>query len=378
MADSKLRNLTAATTAAIGDLFYVVRDPSGTPVDRKITVGDLLPVLMGWYNVKNYGAVGDGSTDDTTAIKAAIDDVVTNRGGGTLYFPSGVYVVGGALQDTGGGGANAQIPFTQIDGANPSTTAQKSLVIQGSGPGPTSGESSLVPTGQSIIKSTLGTGSGTLPAVFASKAGLRNNLHVAIRDMVFQCPSNPPLTCLNLGDQQDVIITDVLIHTGSMAIASVGQPTHTTYGIVLPRVNNATLSKIDGVMVWGFSRGYYFGELVSAGSINAEACLVGLEIGPAFHGSHIAKLGCFECAKAILASGTSVLLIDFFDIENANGTTVSWQDRVYHIDDASNLIHGRYTWHQVDAGSGVPTGGGYGGALTNNGGTNFTGTRATA
>lgn len=40
-------------------------------------------------NVLDYGAVGDGITDNTSAISTAILDVPTN---GTLYFPSGVYV----------------------------------------------------------------------------------------------------------------------------------------------------------------------------------------------------------------------------------------------------------------------------------------------
>ena len=38
-------------------------------------------------NVKDYGAVGDGATDDTTAIQAAID------AGNTIVFPSGTYAV---------------------------------------------------------------------------------------------------------------------------------------------------------------------------------------------------------------------------------------------------------------------------------------------
>lgn len=41
-------------------------------------------------NVKNYGATGDGETDDTEAIASAIADV---KVGGTLYFPEGVYRV---------------------------------------------------------------------------------------------------------------------------------------------------------------------------------------------------------------------------------------------------------------------------------------------
>jgi|GEM_PF-1529055 len=42
-------------------------------------------------NVKAYGAVGDGTTDDTTAITAAVDAVHT-AGGGEVYFPAGTYI----------------------------------------------------------------------------------------------------------------------------------------------------------------------------------------------------------------------------------------------------------------------------------------------
>lgn len=45
-------------------------------------------------NVKDFGAVGDGVTDDTTAITAAHTAMVS---GGALYFPSGTYKVSSAI-----------------------------------------------------------------------------------------------------------------------------------------------------------------------------------------------------------------------------------------------------------------------------------------
>ena len=41
-------------------------------------------------NVKDYGAVGDGSTDDTTAVQSAISAAAL---GGAVFFPKGEYVV---------------------------------------------------------------------------------------------------------------------------------------------------------------------------------------------------------------------------------------------------------------------------------------------
>jgi Pectate lyase superfamily protein len=49
-------------------------------------------VPLEWFNVKTYGTVGDGSTDDTAAIQAALD-AAKAAGGGTVYFPTGTYKV---------------------------------------------------------------------------------------------------------------------------------------------------------------------------------------------------------------------------------------------------------------------------------------------
>ncbi len=49
---------------------------------------------LGFYNVKDFGAVGDGKTDDTIAIQSALAFIGT-RGGGVLRFPEGDYLVGG-------------------------------------------------------------------------------------------------------------------------------------------------------------------------------------------------------------------------------------------------------------------------------------------
>lgn len=57
-----------------------------TALNLKVSKGDLV------YNVKDYGAVGNGVADDTSAINNAITAAAPSKG--TVYFPSGTYIVG--------------------------------------------------------------------------------------------------------------------------------------------------------------------------------------------------------------------------------------------------------------------------------------------
>jgi hypothetical protein len=53
-----------------------------------------LAAALGVYNVRDYGAAGDGATDDTAAIQAAIDAAILVDG--MVIFPSGNYRVAGS------------------------------------------------------------------------------------------------------------------------------------------------------------------------------------------------------------------------------------------------------------------------------------------
>jgi hypothetical protein len=66
-------------------------DPAGTGAVSTTVQAKLRETV----SVKDFGATGDGSTDDTTAISNAITYVSTN--GGAVYFPAGVYLTSASL-----------------------------------------------------------------------------------------------------------------------------------------------------------------------------------------------------------------------------------------------------------------------------------------
>lgn len=52
-------------------------------------------IVPGYFDVMDYGATGNGSTDDTTSIQSAISAAAVN--GGIVYFPAGTYLISAAL-----------------------------------------------------------------------------------------------------------------------------------------------------------------------------------------------------------------------------------------------------------------------------------------
>lgn len=79
-----------------------LKKADGTVVGTGITLptsndGSVTDKFIDWYNVKDYGAIGDGITDDRNAIQSAIDDCF-NNGGGTVYLPKGEYILKSYLE----------------------------------------------------------------------------------------------------------------------------------------------------------------------------------------------------------------------------------------------------------------------------------------
>jgi hypothetical protein len=89
-----------------------VAHSAGFTVYEVATSSDLMQGPDDWYNVKSpiYGATGNGTTDDTAAIKAAVAAAVAAGNGGTIYFPAGTYLVSSTI-NCGGTYPNGGLQF---------------------------------------------------------------------------------------------------------------------------------------------------------------------------------------------------------------------------------------------------------------------------
>lgn len=92
MADKKLTELDEITSATADDLVYLVDDPAGTPLSKKITVANF--IQGGWISADTmtYASADDPtytmtcSGDKTTTYYAGQKIKLTQSTGGTKYF----------------------------------------------------------------------------------------------------------------------------------------------------------------------------------------------------------------------------------------------------------------------------------------------------
>lgn len=339
----------------------IVDDAAGESVtitqwdSRRSTAQDVADLGGGgdWFNVRSYGATGDGTTDDTTAVQAAIDAAVS-AGGGVVYFPRGVYAIGGALQDTSR--SNAQLLLPRLDAVD---TEQMTIELRGEfAPPPIMSVvgATPIPDVHSIIKGTLNTASGTAPSLIGAwgPSGTIDNLsnaHVLLRDLTFRMPSNPQLSACNLQNVASVDVDRVIVDCGGYYVQGLTEPTTAaSVGMRLPTIHNGANTRLGTVDVIGFYTGYLFGEHSLGENVKAWGCKIAATFAAADHPSYFTRFMAVHCEKVLTATGEHYVDFGQLNIEHA---TTGWWVTDYDIDDTNNYLNGDLAWHVVLAGTGI-------------------------
>lgn len=113
---------TSATGTATSALYVSYNQGSTGAVNRTVT-----SKLQESVSVADFGAVGDGTTDDTIAIQNAINALIST--GGQLYFPAGTYKITATLNYIST--INADLSGISFVGEGRDTTILKSYITNG-------------------------------------------------------------------------------------------------------------------------------------------------------------------------------------------------------------------------------------------------------
>jgi hypothetical protein len=307
------------------------------------------------YDVMDYGAVADNTTDNTAIFNAVISQAVTEGiSDGTyfarIYFPPGSYVVSSPTTKGGAALGNTQIELPYI----PVTGRKFSLVLSGTDNGSAFAhwQQTTEQRSGAVIRSTLTgqTADGTwgAPSVIGGPArpqgsGLFSNMMVTVDGIAVMVPHQPSL----IGFDLKYVAQAAIVSASSLANASpAGTPSLSTshtndlsIGLRMPDNLNNDCAVIVDYSCEGFYYGCTLGEHAAVLRLALIYCEVGIFVGSvggaSFHGITIVNLSIEATLTGIQCvdnNGGSIPL----DIMGMHVETTA----LYHIDDPNNNFTG--------------------------------------
>jgi hypothetical protein len=319
-----------------------------------------------WYNVEDYGAVHDGSTDDTPAIQDAMDACMA-AGGGTVFFPNGVYAIKGALQSTST--YNAQLTIAQNALTGGLTQPPISIRFLGMGPVAQSNNGASgawLPSlsGAILLSDWNGTISGDPAVISAGKvdaeypAASFNWVQVGFENIEIRTHANPKLSAIQMRAAVTLQCTNVTVSTDT-ASAGMSLPSNSNaVGIDFPyAINSNPPDQLSNVFVDGYYWGIRTSEQTNGvGSVQLSHCTKGIRFtGGMGTPTYIRHANVFQKVLAVAVPTVLVfdgderwVTINLLAIEHESGTFAA----VYDIDDASNYARGFIGWHTTDYSTG--------------------------
>jgi hypothetical protein len=253
------------------------------------------------YNVVAYGAAGDGTTDDTAAIQAAI----TAAHAGCVLFPSGTYLVSGLTVTTAGASLRLEAGATVIAKAGISgpVIAVSAPSVSIFGPGVVDGNQGAQTgtTNLDCIQFQAGADDGLVQGIVAQNAAFRgiatvaaNRARIAL-NRVINC-NHGGITCTATSASIDgpFVVGNMVTLTGAAVIAGINVGgSGATVLVNNPTVSDNRVSTVNSGLAyqvqfcpfarvvgnWGTSPGQVFS--VVGGTDNVVSSNVAVAIGPA-------------------------------------------------------------------------------------------------
>lgn len=323
---AKINGVSIGGTAASGK---VIMATNGTTASWQTPSAN----ANAWqFNVKAYGALGDGTTNDTAAIQSAIDAAATFAGANTGYaeviFPPAIYLLSSAARTDRSGNAQLALPIvasssnkitlallgTEDSASMPfwsATTPQlNGVVLKSTWNAPdqssTSNEGSVI-------------GGPTLPNGYVTGANF-SNCNIVIKGIQIQVPfttHGSDTTGIDLRGMANAHLESVAFFpaaTPNQLNGTFSSPGW-SMGIAMPVPGNNDLSVMSNCSVEGATYGFYLGEHLAADRLAAIYCYTGMLTGAffssvgQFHYNWIGNASIEACVNGIdIVAGGKVVI----------------------------------------------------------------------
>ncbi|HEY3482629.1 MAG TPA: hypothetical protein VGL02_27400, partial [Streptomyces sp.] len=249
------------------------------------------------FNVDRYGALGDGTTDDYLAIRAAWDAMLASPAGGLLYFPrAAIYRISATPTRLGPttDKAYALFPLPMI--ASEAGPLKRTFGVLGVGEAASvrtassfgsEGNPAQIATA-SVLKVDYSTpftwsASNGLPSVFgAPDADITghptdntiSNLHFKASGLIVRQPDNPSLCGMNLELVSTASLDNLRFDVASV-LDDIPEPTRPTGAALLaPKSNNNVAVELGALVFEGHYTGVPFTEHVNCRSAIMLRCKI--------------------------------------------------------------------------------------------------------
>lgn len=338
----------------------------------------------GVYNVCDFGAMGDGTTDDTAAIQRAID-YITEHNGGTLFFPIGKYRL--ATIQSGRGDMQAHLFIRDKHKAGDTVHNSIMLRLQGESAVNTpcayakhSNNIKELPVWQNgtvlysdVLGEILSDGSAIPVSVLAAEAGTNsfkmNNTNVQLEDIAICVKAEeggfPRLSGVNMAYAASVYADNLLIYSSipNIRLSSPTQAGHYSAGFIGPRVWCNPEENFQNISVKSaFRYGFIFSEHANGNDLSAWNCDNAFAFAYMDHSAWFGRIHAQNCANVLTSLevplaehkvGHSFVKVQQIGLETNVGQTPTYCNYKNFVLDEHNQLYGSYEYHIVKSNVGA-------------------------